>query len=235
MYESAELNAAVLKARADHVQAVLQEQSRQRSSGGGPLDWNELAKAVSHRSTWAMRQASRLAMNDALEARDVWDMDSLCSSNGSNYLKRFSMPFYNSNELPNCTTTTLRRLSLPMGSSIYNTTTASTATTSTTTRRNSVDVQKLKEMNRQFLKSVTGSQNGMHTKNPASSSLAPHSNSLSLMLVRGRRMAMQQQQGNAPSPRALMAGLADSTTLSLGQALRRDSLHGLIRESTRDL
>ena len=233
MYESAQLNGHVLQARADHVRAVLQEQERQLADSPEEpvlLDWNALAKVVSSRSAWAMRQATRLALKDAMEAQDVWDNNSLdmgTTTTAATTLapfKRLSMPF----NTQGLTTSMTRRLSLPMGS-LYN---GNSVTGSS--RRATVDVHKLKEMNRQFLKSVTGMQ-GTATAAKQNGSL--HSNSLALMLVRGRRLAMHNNNGNnnGSTVQERLADLAQNASLSLGHGLRRDSLHGLIRDSTVDL
>ena len=222
MYESAQLNGDVLAARADHVQTVLNEQMRQRrESGHNQIDWDKLAQAVAHRSSWAMRQAMRLAQKDALEAHlctEVSSSDLSFEASNQLLLKRMSMPFNSEfpSSLPTCAS---RRLSLPT-SSLYN----------TTNTRAPVDVFKLKEMNRQFLKSMTAQQQPCAEAHKASGSI-PHSNSLALMLVRGRKLAMQNSNNSLPNRNPM----SFSNGLQFGHGLRRDSLHGLIRETTKDL
>eukprot|EP00977_Amphora_coffeiformis_P027899 scaffold34658_cov230-Amphora_coffeaeformis.AAC.6 len=250
MYESAQLNGDVLQARAQHCRAVLQEQARQKqqrqsdtttnnnnnNNGNntlGELDWEALAKAVAPRSAWAMRQASRLALKDALEAQEDAETDAsgfaLTQEIVASSLKRLSMPFS-------------RRTSLD-----------SSLPSMTTSTRANVDVYKLKEMNRQFLQSMTAKQlqgNGhsastnkkknMHHpllkpqgKNNSNKMMAPtgispgrglsHSNSLSLMLVRGRRFALQQNHaGGGPNAAAMGCGM------------RRDSLQGILRDAAQE-
>lgn len=250
MYESAQLNGNVLAARANHIRAVLQEQERQRTAApNDALDWTALAKSVATRSAWAMRQASRLALKDAMEAQEVWEMDATGFGLGNQQLqqqqqlplKRLSMPF-TGGDLPTVTCAS-RRLSLPMGS-LYN-----------ATQRATVDVHKLKEMNRQFLKSMAGFQGtttattttttacgggGATTNTNCANKTTPttsRNNSLAHMLVRGRRLAMNNNNNNqgVENQHRRLAGLAQEASLSLGHGLRRDSLHGLIRDSTADL
>lgn len=255
MYESARLNANVLAARSEHIQSVLREQGRQREAAAATqspsllsnnknkknkkthdfeLNWEELAAVAAPRSAWAKRQAARLALRDALAAQEA--MESSSSTTGlaldNNKLlqletmKRLSMPFVSSS----ASSSVSPRLSLPT-SSLYN--------TAPTGRRARVpvDVQKLKEMNRQFLHSMT--QGGGKAGGAAAAAAGQvqqqqqqrkgslsRPDSLALLLVRGRQHSLQnnpqqqQQQAQQHMPLHMVAGL------------RRDSLHGILREAT---
>lgn len=227
MYESARLNANVLAARMNHIQAVLQEQMRQRQSAPGKkLDWEALAAKVTPKSTWAKRQAARLALRDSIEVQDVMESASNgfsmdCSATLAT-MKRLSMPFVSSN--PDTATASCSL------SSLYNTTTASQRA------RAPVDVQKLKEMNRQFLQSMT---EGKNASSSSSSSTMPlktkggamsSSNSLALMLVRGRQHALQNNPHQQQQQQIQSSLQADSSLLVSG--LRRDSLAGILQDAT---
>jgi len=303
MYESAQRNGDVLRARAQHVRAVLQEQVRQqqqqppsddstdpshigeRTTNTTRLDWDALAGVVSQRSAWAMRQASRLALGDALDAREEeYETD----TGGGGYApivthddivqmswKRISMPF------PTAPSATQRRCYPSLDGAIPPT--------------RAVDVKRLREMNRQLLRSIAAGQqqqqqqqqqqesppqdryphetnigkNTTHLPPFFESSTAKqqqqqqqqgningaikmtgrggvsHSNSLSLMLVRGRRYAMMQNNHlhhhHHHHDDDTMQGKDDDddqinryTDPSLGYGIRRDSFHGLLRDATKD-
>lgn len=205
MYESAGRNADFLAARTAAVQAVLEEQARQKQENpGAPLDWDLVHRKVAARSAMSARHASQLAWKDALEAQGAFE-PSTAPRMTSHLPKRLSMPF-SAEVLPNNSTS--GRLSLSSGT-LFGTT------------RAPVDIHKLKEMNRQFLQSMTtvgGAAGTLKSNDPTPPRLL-QSNSLSLLLVRGRRLQAEQEQAQEP------VSSQANATFSL-----RDSLHELLNQ-----
>lgn len=179
MYETAATNADFLASRSAYVQAVLEEQQRQRQAGHGPLDWETVHKVVAPRSALAARYATRMGWKDSLDAQSAWEPST--------------------STRPACLPSFSKRLSMPFTSSLpYGTTAAAT------TGRAPVDVYRLKELNRQFLQRMSSS--ATYQKETLDGSVPPtpmprlvHSNSLSMMLLRGKQHLYQTSSSLPPN------------------------------------
>jgi hypothetical protein len=207
MYESAKLNRDALTARSDYIQTILKEQNRQR---GGALDWEKVKDLMAPRSAWALKQASRLAWKDTLEAQDDFDL----FADSPTHMMDSDLP-------------TMRRLSMTNIMNGIQERFASYPTRPAYTNNNAavnlprqpVDIHKLKEMNRQFLHTMASQKQPSQQKQPLQQKRLRPNDSLADLLVQGKRHEFQNQQ--API-------VSHDQPLEIGNAIRRDSLYGFM-------
>jgi hypothetical protein len=204
MYESAKRNRDALTSRSDYIRTILKEQNRQR---GGALDWEKVSDLMAPRSAWALKQASRLAWKDTLEAQQAFD----ASVETPTHLMNSELPTMRRLSMTNIMNGIQERFASYPARPAYNNNNNSNAAVNRP--RLPVDIHKLKEMNRQFLHTMASQ------KQPSQQKRLRPNDSLAGLLVQGKRHEFQNQQTPVVS---------HDQPLEIGDAIRRDSLYGIM-------
>jgi hypothetical protein len=231
-YQSPELNAKMHSYRLIHVKSVMQEQQRQQTSGLN-LDAFLIRHVTQRTSSWAAEQARSLGELDAEISSSSLHITSTCTSSTRKKksvqlkLPELPIPKYN-----NTTSTAVTPFETqPTAAAAQPTAQAKQQ------EQGNVDVDRLKQMNRQFLQGMLDNKSGL--SQDASSSIrsmmvpkAPRHDSLDMSRASVRSMMHNNKaprHGSLDMSRARRQWMAPRET-GMAQpfmTIRRDSLYGV--------